>query len=286
MNEPAEPWIASARMYEVTPAAAAAWRELLLRLARRARVPLQILDVPPPAPIATLWSHPRKGAVFMCGLPLSRAQPPPHLLAAPVPAGAEFAGQPRYWSEFIVHADSPHHSLEESFGGRIAFTSAESQSGFAAPLEHLRSVAGTRPLFHEVIAPQVTPQGALTAVVEGRADLAAIDAWSLRLMRRYAPELLARVRVVARTVSRPIPALVASQALPALTAAFLDAHEDPELQAGMEELRLHRFVQPDAFDYQVLDRELDRSLSYWRGQALAEVLHPAFAELTPGRSPE
>ena len=45
-------WSASARMYAVSAAAADAWRELFLQLARRARMPLQVLDHPAPAPIA------------------------------------------------------------------------------------------------------------------------------------------------------------------------------------------------------------------------------------------
>lgn len=198
MNGQAPPYIASARMYAVSVAAAEAWRELLAQLARRARVPVQVIEFPAPAPIAELWAHPRKAAVFMCGLPFTRTLPSPYLLAAPVPSPAEFGGQPLYWSEFVVHADSPHRALRDTFGGRIALTSAESQSGFAAPLRYLRTAGGERPLFREVIAPQITPQGALAAVAEGRADVAAIDAYSLTLLRRYAPELVANARVVAK----------------------------------------------------------------------------------------
>lgn len=286
MSAAGRPWIASARMYAVAPAAAATWRELLLRLARRARVPLEILEMPPPAPIATLWAHPRKGAVFMCGLPLSRTTGSVHVLAAPVPAGGEFAGQPRYWSEFVVRADSTHQSLEDTLGGRIAFTSPESQSGFAAPLAHLRRLRTGSPLFREVVAPQVTPQGALSAVAEARADVAPIDAYSLRLLRRFAPELAARVRCVARTESRPIPPLVSSEPLPALAQGFLSAHEDPDLQALLGELRLTRFVQPRAADYDALSREFDETLAYWREHGLASSIDPAFAGLTAAQGEE
>jgi hypothetical protein len=50
-------WSASARMYAVSAAAAEAWRELFLQLARRARMPLQVIEHPAPAPIAELWAR-------------------------------------------------------------------------------------------------------------------------------------------------------------------------------------------------------------------------------------
>jgi ABC-type phosphate/phosphonate transport system substrate-binding protein len=267
-------------MYAVSVAAAVAWRELLSQLARRARLPLQVIEFPTPAPIAELWAHPRKGAVFMCGLPFARSGSSLYPVAAPVPSPGDFRGLPHYWSEFVVHADSPHRALSDTFGGRIAFTSAESQSGFAAPLRYLHQAGGAQPLFRQVIAPQVTPQGALAAVAEGRADVAAIDAYSLQLLRRYAPELVANSRVVARTEPRPMPLLVASEPLEALTRAFLEAHEDPALQAVMAELRLDRFVRPDPDSYRPLETEFEQTLAYWRTHELASVVPPEFRELT------
>jgi len=269
-------WSASARMYAVSAAAAEAWRELFLQLARRARIPLQVIDYPAPAPIADLWARADKAAVFMCGLPYSRATPQPHLVAAPIPSAPEFHGQPLYWSEFVVAVQSAHRSLGDTFGGRIAFTSPESQSGFAAPLRHLREASDGTPLYREVIAPQITPQGALAAVAEGRAEVAAIDAYSLQLLRRFVPELVARVRVVARTEPRPIPPLIASQPFPSLTEAFLAAHQDPELQPLLADLRLARFVQSEAGTYRQLEREFGATLAHWRTHKLSPRVHAGF----------
>jgi ABC-type phosphate/phosphonate transport system substrate-binding protein len=266
-------------MYAVSAAAADAWRELFLQLSRRARMPLQVIDYPAPAPIADLWARSDKAAVFMCGLPYSRATPQPQLLAAPVPSAPEFHGQPLYWSEFVVAAQSAHRSLDDTFGGRIAFTSPESQSGFAAPLRHLREASDGTPLYREVIAPQITPQGAVAAVAEGHADTAAIDAYSLQLLRRFVPELAARVRVVARTESRPIPPLVASQPFGALSEAFLAAHQDPALHSLLADLRLSRFVQPEAGSYRQLAQEFEATLAHWRTHKLSLSVHSGFPML-------
>jgi ABC-type phosphate/phosphonate transport system substrate-binding protein len=286
MNVPARALIANARMYSVSVAAAESWHELLSRVARRARQPVEVIDHAPPAPLAELWARTDKAAVFMCGLPYSRSEPRPYLLAAPVPSPAQFGGQPVYWSEFVVRSDSEYRSLADTFGRRIAFTSIESQSGFAAPLAYLSQQGGRRPLFLEVIAPQITPQGAVAAVAEGRAEVAPIDAYSLQLMRRYAPELAAQVRVVARTASRPIPPLVASSVLPSLARALCEAHDDPVLQPVLADLRLSRFVQPDPQAYEPLRIEFDTALDYWRSHALAMDVHPAFRGLTPSLGTE
>jgi ABC-type phosphate/phosphonate transport system substrate-binding protein len=263
-------------MYAPSAAAAETWRELFLQLARRARMPLNVIDHPAPAPIAELWVRNDKAAIFMCGLPYSRATPQPHLIAAPVPAAPEFHGQPLYWSEFVVGSQSTHRTLDDTFGGRIAFTSPESQSGFAAPLRHLIEAGDGTPLYGEVIAPQITPQGAIAAVVEGRADVAAIDAYSLQLLRRFAPEVASKVRVVARTESRPIPPLIASQPFEALTTAFLAAHQDPALHSLLADLRLSRFVQPEAGSYRQLAQEFEATLAHWRAHKLSLQVHPGF----------
>ncbi len=273
--------IANARMYAVSAAAALCWQQLLSQTARRARLPVQVIEHGAPAPIAELWARPDLAAVFMCGLPFSRAEPRPHLIAAPVPSAPAFSSRAEYWSDFVVRRDSPYQLLSDTFGGRIAFTTPESQSGFAAPLRQLRRAGGKRPLFAEVVAPQITPQGALAAVVEDRADVAAIDAYSLELQRRFQPELVARVRVIASTEPRPIPPLVGSSALESLAQAFEHAHEDAALQPALADLRLQRFVRPDPQQYDLLRREFDATLDYWRGQPLAVKVHPAFARLTP-----
>ena len=267
-------------MYSVSSAAAEAWRALLAQLARRARLPIQVIDHAAPAPLSELWARSDMAAVFMCGLPFSRAVPQPQLIAAPVPSAVDFRGQPIYWSEFVVRADSAYRALSDTFGGRIAFTSTESQSGFAAPLQHLRYAGDGSPLFQAVIAPQITPGGALAAVVESRADVAAVDAYSLQLLRRFAPELAARVRVVARTDPRPIPPLVASQPFETLTAAFLAAHQDVALHPILADLRVSRFVQVDPGEYRRLATEFDDTLAHWRAHTLALELHPAFGMLT------
>jgi hypothetical protein len=113
---------ANARMYAINPAVAAAWRALLEWVALRAEVDVEVIDYPAPAPLPSLWARPDAACVFMCGYPLSRAQPQPRVLAAPVPSARRYGGKPVYWTDIIVPVGSKITRLEETFGHRFAFT--------------------------------------------------------------------------------------------------------------------------------------------------------------------
>jgi ABC-type phosphate/phosphonate transport system substrate-binding protein len=269
--------IANARMYSVTPEVGALWRRLLGAVLAKADPAVEIVDHAPPAPIAELWARPDKAAVFMCGLPQSRAEPRPALVAAPVPSPAAYGGRACYWTELVVRADSPFATLEQTFGHRLALTTPESQSGYAAPLHALMAHGGARPLYREVVAPVFTPMGALRAVIDRQADVAPLDSYALALMRRHAPDLVAEVRVVARTEPTAIPALVASErASPSIVDAFLAADRQADSGALMEPLLLARFERPEPAAYDALRHRFEAMLAFWRRHPLARSTHPTF----------
>jgi ABC-type phosphate/phosphonate transport system substrate-binding protein len=275
--------IANARMYAVSGEAAAVWRRLLAALIERAGLSIEIIEHAEPEPIEDLWRRPDMAAVFMCGLPYSLAVPRPSLIAAPVPSPAEFGGLPHYWSDFVVREDSSMRRIDDCFGHRIAFTIPASQSGYAAALTYFMhggfaNALGKEPLFTEIGAARITPMGALTAVLQGAADVAPIDAYALRLMRRFRPDLTTRVRVVASTTPTAIPPLVASVPGPnSLQAAFLEAHLNTIAAPLMEDLLLARFVRPEPAAYDALRADHTAAGDYWREHRLAKTVHPDFA---------
>ncbi len=171
--------IANARMYSVTPQVAALWRSLLAAVLKKTGEPVDIVDHAPPAPISELWNRPDKAAVFMCGLPYSLAVPRPALVVAPIPSPSAYGGRACYWTDLVVRADSPFRSLDQTFGHRLALTTPESQSGYAAPLHALMAYGGGKPLYREIIEPRFTPMGALTAVIGNKAEVAPLDSYAL-----------------------------------------------------------------------------------------------------------
>jgi ABC-type phosphate/phosphonate transport system substrate-binding protein len=276
--------IANARMYSVTPQVAGLWRSLLAAVLGKARAAVDIVDHAPPAPIAELWNRPDKAAVFMCGLPYSLAMLRPALVAAPVPSPPAYAGRACYWTDLVVRADSPFHSLEQTFGHRLALTTPESQSGYAAPLYALMAHGGDKALYREIIEPRFTPMGALAAVIENEAEVAPLDSYALALLAKYAPQLTAQVRVVATTDPTAIPAFVASHPAPAdLISAFLAADAEPSTLALMDQLLLGRFARPEAQAYDALRERFLAMQAFWRRHPLAEKAHPLFADAFAGR---
>src|SRR5215470_10289418 len=122
--------IGNARMYAVTAAVRDRWRALFDWLGRHSGITLTYIDHAAPAPLEELWSRGDLAAAFMCGYPFAMAAPRPQLLAAPVPSGARYGGRAMYCTDFIVRADSTAERLADTFGGRIGWTVAHSQSGF------------------------------------------------------------------------------------------------------------------------------------------------------------
>ncbi len=269
--------IANARMYSVSPRAAELWRRLLAAVIARAGLDIALLAHAEPTPIDELWQRSDKAAVFMCGLPFSLANPRPELIAAPVPSPRDFRGMPQYWSEMVVRKDSAFHAVEDTFGARIALTVPDSQSGCLAALHYLKTAATQFPVYREVIMPQVTPQGAVSAVITGTAEVAPIDSYAFCLLQKYRPDLTSELRVVGRTAPTPIPALVASRpGLDALQDAFLEAHRIESLAPLMEALLLERFVRPDPHSYDALRMNFEAASRFWKAHSLAATVHPAF----------
>jgi ABC-type phosphate/phosphonate transport system substrate-binding protein len=275
--------IANARMYSVSSESAELWRELLGALIKHAGADVVLLEHAEPAPINELWQRSDMAAVFMCGLPFSRSLPHPALMAAPVPSPADFRGLPQYWSEMVVHKDSAFNTIRDTFGGRIALTVPDSQSGCWAAMHYLMAAAHRFPLYRQIIAPQITPLGAVTAVVEGAADVAPIDSYAYCLLQKYRGDLTSHLRIIGRTARTPIPPLVASNAgMESLQAAFLEAHQIASIQPLMAALLLERFVRPDPSSYDALRANFESATRYWQEHSLAAAVHHAFA-VNPGR---
>jgi ABC-type phosphate/phosphonate transport system substrate-binding protein len=209
-------FIANARMYSVAPEAEAAWRELLAHVADEAGVALDYMPYPAPQPMEGLWTRGDLGAAQMCGYPIALRLADVAPLAAPIPSLDWAQGRALYRSDLIVRADSPFRCLADTFSGRLGWTVEHSHSGFNALRHHLlRYRSAARPtLYGEVVGSMVTARRILDAVRDGSIDIGPLDAYWHALIAKYRPELTADIRVVESTELAPVPAFVASRALP------------------------------------------------------------------------
>lgn len=253
--------IANARMYSVTPAAAAGWKRLLREVYRRAGVDGEVIDYPAPAPLEGLWRRSDLAGVFMCGLPFSLGLFPVVPVATPVPLHSLADGAGSYRSRLVVARDAPYEDLADTFGDRLAFTNAESHSGYGALRFHLLPYrqAGQSRVFRESVGPLVTPRRVVEAVAFGEADVGPVDSYAFELLARDEPELMQRVRVIESTAPAPMPLLVASAALPLAVVArlqrfFVELRQDSGGAGLLADLALEGFIVPEADGYQLLAR--------------------------------
>lgn len=105
-----------------------------------------------------------------------------------------------YFSVFVARQQDPRRDLRDLARGVFAYNAPDSQSGWAAPGVH---AAGLGIRFAGLLETG-SHRGSVAAVAEGRADLAAIDALSWRLISRHDP-MADALHPVARTA--PTPAL-------------------------------------------------------------------------------
>ena len=247
-------------MYEAVPRAAEAWRRLFGEVFRAARLDIEVVEHRFPKPIADLWAQPDLACAFMCGWPFVKSDVM-QAIAAPVPSPPRYAGLPRYCSEFLVRESSGWHSLEDAFGHRFGWMSADSQSGFNAPRAHLAHyVTKERPrLFGEVKGPLGAPMKAMEALRAGDVDLIALDSFFLDLCRHHEPERIAGIRCVETTPWTPIPLLVAapgidSSVVDRLRDFLVNLHGDPRFGPLLADVLLDRFVAPDIGAYGELEK--------------------------------
>lgn len=253
--------VANARMYSATPSVRQDWRQLLQWTLDRAGLDWPVIDHDAPAPLSALWARADLGLAMMCGLPFSQRRARPTIVAAVVPSPARYGGQPVYFTDIVVAADSRHRRLEDTFGGSVGYTLADSMSGGVAFRDHLapyRARRGAR-LYARAVGNLVNARGVIEALAAGTIDVGPLDSYYHDLLRANEPMLAGKVRVIASTDSMPIPPLVATAALNAgelqrLRGALQDACIVDELAALRARLLLFGFAVPDPAVYDALDR--------------------------------
>ena len=251
--------VANARMYSATASARADWKQLLAWTLARAGLPWNVIDHDPPAPLSALWARGDLGLAMMCGLPFSLHVPRPTLVAAPLPSPARYGGRPVYFTDIVVRADAAFETLQDTFGGIVGYTLADSMSGGVALRNHLapyRAARGAR-LYRGAVGGLIHARGVIEALVEGRIDVGPLDSYYHDLLRRNEPALAQQVRIVDSTQAMPIPPLVATASLASdelarVRHALQQATQAPELAAVTQRLLLAGFVSPDPADYDVL----------------------------------
>jgi phosphonate transport system substrate-binding protein len=202
---------------------------------------------------------------WVCGLPyvvkVDELMLDIELLAAPVMRGARYGGEPIYYSDVIVRADSSFRRFTDLRGCRWAFNESGSQSGYGVVRYHLATLGERSGYFGDVIETGGHLRS-LAMILSGEIDATAIDSTVLELELARDPALGPKLRVVEVMGPSPIPPWVINRRVPppirdALRQAFLTMHDDPQGRLILASGLMDRFVAVDDSDYDAI-REMDR----------------------------
>ena len=131
--------------------------------------------------LMAVWTDPAMLLAQTCGMPYRKfLHGKVNLVGTPnyrlpdCPAG-------HYNSVIMVRKDDPRSTLQDYESATFAFNGENSQSGFAAPLNHARTTGVTFPNRIQSFGHALSAQ----MVASGQADIAALDAVTWRLIERF-----------------------------------------------------------------------------------------------------
>jgi phosphonate transport system substrate-binding protein len=194
---------------------------------------------------------------FVCSLPyvtferqgLDLAVP----VAAPVLEGDRYEGRPIYFSDVIVHRDSPFRSFLDLRGRSWAYNEPLSHSGYGITRYHLVTLGETNGFFSEVVEAGFH-QEAIRMVARGEVDGSAIDSQVLAVELRDHPELAEQVWVVETLGPSTIQPVAVSRRVPedlreAIRHVLVTMADDPIVRERLAVGLVEGFVAVDAGSY-------------------------------------
>jgi phosphonate transport system substrate-binding protein len=197
---------------------------------------------------------------WICGLLYVRKadqrNPQLELLAAPIMRDPRYRGRPIYYSDVVVRQDSPYTSFSDLKGTCWVYNEPGSYSGYYVVCHHLVKADETLNYFDKVLE-SGAHINSLQMVVDGRADVTAVDSTVLDYELTNRPALSRKVRVIETLGPSPIPPWVISLHLPQdlriqLRELLLNMHIDKKGQAALASGQLSRFVAAADNDYQII----------------------------------
>jgi ABC-type phosphate/phosphonate transport system substrate-binding protein len=202
---------------------------------------------------------------FVCSLPyvtferrgLDLAVP----VAAPVLEGERYGGRPIYYSDVIVHRDSPFRSFLELRGRSWAYNEPLSHSGYGITRFQLVRLGETNGFFGEVVEAGFH-QEAIRMVARKEVDGSAIDSQVLAIELRDHLDLAEQVRVVEALGPSTIQPVAVSRRVPkemrdAIQDVLVTMSEEPAVRNRLRAGLVERFVAVDARSYDEIRMMLD-----------------------------
>lgn len=161
-----------------------------------------------------LWRDPTLLLAHACGYPLVTGLGNSVQLVATPRYRAQGCTGPFHRSAIVVRTDAAYDRLAELRGARCAVNERSSNTGMNLLRAEVARVAERRRFFAEVRFTGAHV-ASLTAIVEGQADVAAVDAVTLAHLQRLRPAFAESLRVLQWTQASPGLPLITSRSTPA-----------------------------------------------------------------------
>jgi len=194
---------------------------------------------------------------FVCSLPYvmfeRQGTSPAEPVAAPVLQGERYAGAPVYFSDVIVHRESPFRSFEDLRGRSWSYNEPLSHSGYGITRFHLLRMGETSGFFGEVIEAGFHEES-IRMVSKAEVDASAIDSQVLAVALRDDLALRTSVRVIDMLGPSTIQPVAVSKRLPRelredIRAVLLTMGDDPSCRERLDVGLVDRFVAVDSSSY-------------------------------------
>lgn len=194
---------------------------------------------------------------FICGLlyaqhaHLSSCSVEP--LVAPVLMTPRYQEQPVYFSDVIVHKDSPYISFDDLRGCTWGYNEHASHSGWNLVRNTLHEQGHSLDFFGSTVETG-SHQRSIEMVLQKKVDAAAIDSHVLDVFLLRHPELTGKLRVVTMLGPSPIPPVVISKKLDAtlkldIQHLLLTMHHDRKAANALRRSLIKHFVPVTDKDY-------------------------------------
>lgn len=194
---------------------------------------------------------------FVCSLPYAEFErqgiAPAIPIAAPVLMGERYAGRPIYFSDVIVHRDSPFQSFLDLRGHSWAYNEPLSHSGYGITRYHPVEIGETHGFFSEVIEAGFH-ETSMRLVAAQEVDASAIDSQVLAMAMRDHPSLARSRRIIDSFGPSTIQPVAVSKRVPVKLCAeiqqvLMTMHEDPATRELLALGMVERFAPVDASSY-------------------------------------
>jgi len=194
---------------------------------------------------------------FVCSLPYVEFErqgiSPAIPIAAPVLEGERYADQPVYYSDVIVHRDSPFRSFLDLRGRSWAYNEPHSHSGYGITRYHLVEIGETHGFFGEVVEAGFHEES-ISMVAAGEIDASAIDSQVLAVAMRDDPSLARSLRIVDALGPSTIQPVAVSKRVPLelrddIQRVLTSLHEDRDVRERLALGLVKRFVPVGPSDY-------------------------------------